>query len=77
MLAAAEVCAAERLAAVALDTASISRISAHEADPSFTRASISLAAAWARRVASINMQTVSHTGVTFVKHLQVFLVEIM
>ena len=57
------------IATVVLDTASISRISALDAEPSLTIASISLAAAWARRAASISMKTVSHTGVTSVKHL--------
>ena len=70
MLAAADVCAADMMATVALDTSSILRISSQEADPSLTRASISLAAASARRAASISMKTVSHTGVTSVKHLQ-------
>ena len=72
-LAAAAVCAARMRAAAALDSLSISRISAPEADPSLTTASNSLAAAWTRRAASTDMKTVSHTGVISVKHLQVFL----
>ena len=68
MLAAAEVWATDMIATVALDTASISRISAHEAEPSLTKASISLAAASARRATAISMKTVSHTGVTTIKY---------
>ena len=68
MLAAAEVWAADMIAIVALVTASISRNSAHEAEPSFTKDRVSLAAASARRAASISMETACHRGVTSVKH---------
>ncbi len=63
---------AEPAAMNALEITSASRASAHETEPSLTQASISLAAASARRAASINMNTVSHTGVTSVKHLHIF-----
>ena len=56
------------IAAVVLDTASIWRSSRVEAEPELTQGSISLADASARRAASINMETVSHTSVTTVKY---------
>ena len=70
--AAADTWAADMMAIVVLNTASIWRSSEQDAEPSWTSASTSLAAASARRAASINMKTVSHRGTTSVKHLRVF-----
>ncbi len=53
----------------ALETSSASRTSEHDTEPALIQASISLAAASARRAASISMSTVFHRGVIFVKHL--------
>ena len=56
----------------ALDTSSASRTSVHGAEPALMQASISLAAASARRAASINVHKASHRGVTFIEHLYDF-----